>query len=78
MLCQVDNISQSCMGFYSESKLDKTVPFSISVRISMQPDAMEITGTMHHVSKKANAYHYSMEYEQMPKEFFQLLKTLNG
>lgn len=77
LLCQVDNISQSGMGFYADSKLDKAVPFSISVRISMAPDALEITGTVHHVSKKANAYYYGMEYEQLPKEFFQLLKALN-
>jgi hypothetical protein len=76
LLCQVDNISHSGMGFYADSKLDKAVPFAISVRISMAPDAMEITGTVHHVRKKANAYYYGMEYEQLPKEFFQLLKTL--
>ncbi len=76
LLCQVDNISQSGMGFFADTKLDKAVPFAISVRITMAPDALEITGTVHHVSKKANAYYHGMEYEQLPKEFFQLLKTL--
>jgi len=77
LLCQVDNISKSGMGFYCESKLYKAVPFPISVRISLSPEALEITGTVHHVSKKSATYYYGMEYDRVPKEYFHLLKALD-
>ena len=75
-LCQVDNISKNGMGFYCPSKIDKTVPFPISLRISMPPDATEITGTVHHVSKKSDTYYYGMEFELVSMEFVRLLDTL--
>lgn len=76
VLCQVDNISKGGMGFYCDSRIDKKVPFPISMRISMPPDATEIVGTVHYVSKKHGSYYYGMEYDQISKEFFQLLEKL--
>jgi hypothetical protein len=76
LLCQVDNISKGGMGFYCASKIDRVVPFPISMRISLPPDATEIVGTVHYVSKKHDGYYYGMEYDQVSKEFFQLLDKL--
>ncbi len=76
LLCQVDNISKSGIGFYCDRKLDKAVPFAITVRLSMPPEAIEISGTVHYISKKLNTYYYGMEYEPVSKKLLQLLSKL--
>jgi hypothetical protein len=76
VLCHVDNISKTGMGFYSPTKLDKSVPFPVALRISLPPQAVEVTGTVHHISKRTNGYYYGMEYDVVPMEFVRLLETL--
>jgi hypothetical protein len=75
-VCQVDNISQGGMGFYCPVQIDRQAPFTVSVQISEPPGAMLITGTVHYLSKKGDAYYYGMEYELVPMEFVRLLGKL--
>ena len=78
LLCQVDNISKGGMGFYCSSKLHRMAPFPISIQISAHSDTAVITGIVHHMSKKKDAYYYGMEFELVSMELVQLLGTLDG
>ncbi|MBK6999688.1 MAG: PilZ domain-containing protein [Rhodoferax sp.] len=76
LLCQVDNISKGGMGFYCSDKLSTTAPFPVSIQISAHPDAAVITGVVHHMSKKFDAYYYGLEFELVSMEFVRLLEQL--